>query len=276
MVGAALVAASGAIHLDLALSSYGHIPTIGVLFLAQAAAAFALAIAVVVVRRPLVLVAGVLLLLATLGGYVLALVVGLFGFHELRTTAGIAAAAVEIAGAGALGLGAGLSAQGVFAPWRYWGAVAAVVVAAAAVGPALAEAAVPVPSASRGAASVESLRLGRFGAVLATVRHASLYLLSSEAGGRIVCRGACLSIWPPLLVSSSVRHVVAGPGIAGHLGLVARSRTTKQVTDNGYPLYTYAGDSGPREANGEGIVSFGGTWYLVRASARTPGTTPVR
>jgi hypothetical protein len=45
LAGAALLAATGGIHLDLYLTGYRHIPTIGWLFLLQVIAAFALAAA---------------------------------------------------------------------------------------------------------------------------------------------------------------------------------------------------------------------------------------
>jgi predicted lipoprotein with Yx(FWY)xxD motif len=31
-----------------------------------------------------------------------------------------------------------------------------------------------------------------------------------------------------------------------------------------HPLYTYAGDSGPDQANGEGIPFAGGHWHVAR------------
>jgi len=103
----------------------------------------------------------------------------------------------------------------------------------------------------------------------------SLYLLSSERAGHLRCTAACLSIWPPVLVASAVRRVALGAGVHGTIGFVARTRSTKQVTFNSYPLYYYAGDSGPTGSAGEGVVADGGTWYLVRAGARTRATTPV-
>lgn len=116
----------------------------------------------------------------------------------------------------------------------------------------------------------------RLGTVLTGSDGASLYLLSSASGDPVHCDGACLSIWPPVVVPSSVRRVRAGRDVAGHLGLVPRSSATEQVTDNGYPLYTFAGDSRPGQTKGQGVVSFGGTWHLVRAGARTPAGTAVR
>ncbi len=103
LAGAAALAATGAIHLDLYLTGYRHIPTIGWMFLAQVIVAFGLAVIVAVTPGPLASAAGAGFAIATLGGYLLSLWVGLFGFQELRTTAGLVAGVVEIAAFGLLG-----------------------------------------------------------------------------------------------------------------------------------------------------------------------------
>jgi plastocyanin len=102
LAGAVLLAVTGAIHLDLYLTGYRHIPTIGPLFLLQIIAAFVLAIAVAVVRGPLAAAAGAGFAISTLGGYLLTVWVGLFGFQEVATTAGIVAGVVEVAAFGVL------------------------------------------------------------------------------------------------------------------------------------------------------------------------------
>src|ERR1700719_2197532 len=105
VAGAGLLIATGAIHLDLYLTGYRTIPTIGWLFLLQVIAAFGLGLAVLAIPRRLA--AGVLasrlaatagagFALATLGGYLLSVWTGLFGFKEVRTGAGIAAGLVEV------------------------------------------------------------------------------------------------------------------------------------------------------------------------------------
>ena len=94
--GAGLLFATGGIHLDLYLTGYRFIPTIGVLFLLQVIAAIVLGLAIVAFPRRIVAVAGGLFALSTLGGYVLSLWVGLFGFKEVRTTAGIVAGIIEV------------------------------------------------------------------------------------------------------------------------------------------------------------------------------------
>ncbi|MGH3404884.1 MAG: cupredoxin domain-containing protein [Streptosporangiaceae bacterium] len=103
LAGAGLLAATGGIHLDLYLTGYRHIPTIGWLFLLQIIAAFVLAVAVLVVRRPLADAAGAGFAIASLGGYLLTLWVGLFGFQEVRTTAGLVAGLIEVATFAVLG-----------------------------------------------------------------------------------------------------------------------------------------------------------------------------
>jgi plastocyanin len=101
-VGAALLFATGGIHLDLYLTGYRSIPTIGTLFIVQVGAAFILGLAALAIRRPIVAISGALFAVATLGGYVLSLWFGLFGFKEVRTSAGIAAGIVEIGAFAAL------------------------------------------------------------------------------------------------------------------------------------------------------------------------------
>ena len=103
VAGSGLLIATAAIHLDLYLTGYRTIPTIGWLFLLQVIAAFALGLAVLVIPGRLVIpsrlaaAAGAGFALATLGGYLLSIWIGLFGFKEVRTTAGIAAGVVEVA-----------------------------------------------------------------------------------------------------------------------------------------------------------------------------------
>ena len=100
--GAGLLAAAGAIHLDLYLTGYRTIPTIGWLFLLQVIAAFVLAVAVLVSGSRMAAAAGAGFAVATLGGYIASVRAGLFGFTEVRTTAGIAAGIIETAAFAAL------------------------------------------------------------------------------------------------------------------------------------------------------------------------------
>jgi predicted lipoprotein with Yx(FWY)xxD motif len=110
VAGAGLLIATAAEHLDLYLTGFRTIPVIGWLFLLQVIVAFALALAVL--AAPLlrswlpaaVAGAGAAFALSTLGASLLSLWVGLFGFRDVRTTAGIVAGVIEIAAFCALAL----------------------------------------------------------------------------------------------------------------------------------------------------------------------------
>jgi hypothetical protein len=104
VAGAGLLAVTGATHLDLYLTGYRSIPVIGPLFLLQVIAAFGLAAAVLVTGSRLAAAAGAGFALSTLGGYLLSVWIGLFGFKEIRTTAGIVAGVIEVAAFAALAL----------------------------------------------------------------------------------------------------------------------------------------------------------------------------
>ncbi|MGH2555456.1 MAG: COG4315 family predicted lipoprotein [Actinomycetota bacterium] len=107
------------------------------------------------------------------------------------------------------------------------------------------------------------------GAVLQAPSGLTLYRLTTEKDGKIACTGDCAATWPPLLVASG-KVPSASPDVADHLGTVERPDGSVQVTFKGMPLYTYAGDSGPGQANGQGL---GGVWFVVTASGGIPGAS---
>jgi predicted lipoprotein with Yx(FWY)xxD motif len=58
----------------------------------------------------------------------------------------------------------------------------------------------------------------------------------------------------------------AGAGVTGTLGTITRPDGTTQATHDGYPLYTYAGDTAPGQAKGNGLNVPGGVWHEVTVS----------
>jgi predicted lipoprotein with Yx(FWY)xxD motif len=288
--GAALLIASGAVHLYLYFNGYGPVPTIGDLFLLQFAACTVVGAAIVATSGFVAPAAGALLAMATLGGYLLSLTVRLFGFREVPTAYGAAAGGLELAAFAVLAavslarLLAGTAAAKrtlngaqraglVGVPSLTIAATLALTLELLLVSP-VAGAGTGGATPASGAPTVVAVRVAPFGTVLATPGHMALYLLSDEKPGHITCNSGCLSIWPPLLLGAHQRRPQAGAGMRGTLGVLQRG-TSRQVTYNGFPLYTYAGDPGPATTTGQGIVSFGGTWYLVRASAKSRAATPV-
>jgi len=101
------------------------------------------------------------------------------------------------------------------------------------------------------------------GTVLVNASGRTLYYFIPERGGRIVCTGQCTGAWPPLFAASMAP--IANSALPGQLGVVARAGG-EQVTYNHWPLYTFAGDKGPDQTNGQGVFGFGGKWFVATPS----------
>jgi predicted lipoprotein with Yx(FWY)xxD motif len=280
VAGAGLLAATGAIHLDLYLTGYRTIPTIGVLFLLQIIAAFVLA-AVVLLGSRLGAAAGALFSLSTLGGYLLTVWFGLFGFREVRTTAGIVAGVIEIAAfavlaAMALTPGPQHATHGAKMAWLRDGlpralpralagvgavSVLALVLLGVAVAGAATAPSAPAPSSS--AASGQALKTIQIKGVtvLTNSKGMTLYWFAPDTSTKSACYGSCAAYWPPVYGAQK-----AGTGVTGKLGTIKRTDGTIQATYDGHPLYTYIGDSHPGQATGNDINLNGGFWYEVHVS----------
>jgi predicted lipoprotein with Yx(FWY)xxD motif len=273
LVGAGLLVATGAIHLDLYLTGYRAIPTIGPLFLLQVIAAFLLAAVIAATSSWVAAVSGAGFAIATLGGYLLSIWVGLFGFKEVRTTAGIAAAIVELAAFGVLAgvalrataalrpLGDATPAPALLAVAARVTAVAVFVVAAGfAAGALLTTSGAATTLNPRGQVQLGTRRVD--GAlVLTNPRGLTLYWFAIDSSAQSRCYGTCAAIWPPVL-----GHPVAGKGVVGRLGTITRANGALQATYDGHPLYTFAGDS-PGTARGNDLNLNGGLWHEVIVAA---------
>jgi predicted lipoprotein with Yx(FWY)xxD motif len=101
------------------------------------------------------------------------------------------------------------------------------------------------------------------GTVLAGVHGYTLYYYAEDkpGSGKSVCTGSCAKAWPPLTAPVGAP---AGVRLPGPLGMITRPGGVRQVTLNGYPLYTYAGDKAPGQATGNGIE---GTWHVIKIKA---------
>jgi predicted lipoprotein with Yx(FWY)xxD motif len=274
-IGAGFLAATGAIHLDLYVTGYRTIPTIGWLFLVQIIAAFALSVTVLTFRSRLVSGAGAGCAIATLGGYLLSLRVGLFGFREVRTSAGILAGVIEVAAFAVLAWSAlspdgprRVGARGTerttwlarvhsALPVARWATVGLSAVAALLLALCLAAAG---PASTGTGTSRALLKLGDVSgvSVLTNARGYTLYLFVPDPPGKSTCYGTCAAYWPPVTGTPT-----AGTGVTGKLGTIRRSDGGNQVTYNGHPLYTYVGDSAPGQANGNNINLNEGLWREI-------------
>jgi predicted lipoprotein with Yx(FWY)xxD motif len=255
IAGAALLIASGAIHLDLYLTGYNSIPTIGWLFLLQVISAFALAIAIPATGLRLAYAAGAAFAIGTLGGYLLSLWVGLFGFTEVRTTAGIVAGIIDVAAFAVLAAGA---VSGLELGRR----VVQVIGATSVVALALLVTAVATPKSQPAVATSggQMLMARQIAGVtlLTDAKGLTLYWFAPDKPDKSVCYGDCAAYWPPV-----AGHMSAGPGVTGTIGTINRTDGTTQATYDGHPLYTYIGDHAPGQDGGNNINLNGGFWHDV-------------
>jgi predicted lipoprotein with Yx(FWY)xxD motif len=278
IAGAVLLAVSASIHLDLYLTGYRSIPTIGWLFLLQVIVGFGLATAALVTRSWLAAAASAVFALSTLSAYLVAVWIGLFGFKEVRTRAGIAAGLIEVAAFAVLALAA-IAAGPVRRPdgpvspdarllARVQAAVSVVIPAVAVVsvaalsllGVAVAHAGGPPAAAAGAVATLKTAKISGI-TVLTNTNGLTLYWFAPDTPATSKCTGSCTAYWPPVTGSPK-----AGPGVTGTLGTIKRPGGGLQATYEGHPLYTYVGDNGPGQAQGNDLNLNGGLWYEVRAS----------
>jgi predicted lipoprotein with Yx(FWY)xxD motif len=115
---------------------------------------------------------------------------------------------------------------------------------------------------------VSAAKVGDLGTVLVGSEGLTLYDFHKDKGSKSACYGACASAWPPLLTEGNPQ--AQGPADRSMLGTTKRTDGTVQVTYNGWPLYTYAGDQKPGEANGNDISQFGAQWYALQPNGQEP------
>ena len=109
-------------------------------------------------------------------------------------------------------------------------------------------------------------------AVLTNSAGFTLYWFVPDTSTTSKCTGSCATYWPPVKGPAT-----AGSGVTGTLSTITRPDGTTQATYDGHPLYTYAGDSAPGQAKGNGLNLSGGVWHEVTvsgAAAPAASTSP--
>jgi predicted lipoprotein with Yx(FWY)xxD motif len=116
---------------------------------------------------------------------------------------------------------------------------------------------------SGGQAVGSALRTNSVGAraLLANADGRTVYYFAADSPGKTTCYGGCALYWTPV-----ADPLTAGPGVTGKLGTIRRNGGKLQETYNRRPLYTYVGDNGPAQTNGNNINLNGGYWYDLPVS----------
>jgi predicted lipoprotein with Yx(FWY)xxD motif len=114
------------------------------------------------------------------------------------------------------------------------------------------------PDAAEATVRVESSDLGD---IVVDADGNTLYVFLADEGTESTCYEECEDSWPPLTVDGDP---AAGEGIDGSLlGTTERTDGSVQVTLDGHPLYSFAGDEAAGDTNGQGV---GDVWFVVSPS----------
>jgi predicted lipoprotein with Yx(FWY)xxD motif len=117
-----------------------------------------------------------------------------------------------------------------------------------------------------GTVQVSAKTVSGLGPVLVNAEGRTLYIFEPDKKTKVTCVGSCASLWPPLKLSSGKKAVAVGEAKSASLGSVPNPEGGQVVTYAGWPLYTYAADSGPGTANGQALNANGGLWYVISPS----------
>jgi predicted lipoprotein with Yx(FWY)xxD motif len=162
---------------------------------------------------------------------------------------------------------------------KIWSAagVAAAVLAIAACGSSASSSSSPPaagassPAASSSGTSLMSTTISGT-KVLTNSAGFTLYWFAPDTSTVSKCTGSCATFWPPVKGPAT-----AGSGVTGTLSTITRPDGTTQASYDGHPLYTYAGDTAPGVAKGNGLNLSGGVWHEVTvsgAAAPAASTSP--
>lgn len=108
-----------------------------------------------------------------------------------------------------------------------------------------------------GGATVIVSEHASLGSILTDADGGTLYTFGNDTPNTSNCTDACATAWPPFTAEGEPG---AGDGVPGTLATITRADGTTQVTYDGKPLYHFANDTAPGDANGQGVLDL---WFVV-------------
>ncbi|MFF5446409.1 SCO0930 family lipoprotein [Streptomyces sp. NPDC012888] len=105
----------------------------------------------------------------------------------------------------------------------------------------------------------------KLGPVVTDAAGFTLYRFDKDTAdpSKSTCDGDCAKAWPPVPAGAK-----PGGVDAARTGAVKRADGTEQLTIAGWPVYRFAKDTAPGQANGQGV---GGTWFAVTPEGKKAG-----
>src|SRR5665811_2313979 len=132
----------------------------------------------------------------------------------------------------------------------------------------------PVTSSSpatpgAGTSGVVGVATTSLGPVLVDSKGFTVYMLTADTKGHSTCSAQCLQYWP-LVPAPASADMPPVQGVRAALATTKATSGASMLTAGGWPLYTFVKDKAPSQVAGEGVKTFGGTWYGV-----SPSGTPL-
>jgi predicted lipoprotein with Yx(FWY)xxD motif len=124
------------------------------------------------------------------------------------------------------------------------------------------------PVATGDALSTGSTKLGT---IVVDGKGDTVYLYTKDTpnSGKSTCTGQCASMWSAVTTTSATPKV---KGVSGTVSTIKGTAGGMQVTLNGWPLYTFSGDSAPGDVSGQNVL---GTWFVLSpAGAKMTASVP--
>lgn len=155
--------------------------------------------------------------------------------------------------------------------WRPAAGIAVVLLAAAGCGSyGDDDDAATTPSDAAASDGVLSTAASDLGEIVVDAEGRTVYVFDRDTAGSgsSACEGTCLDNWPAVTADDPSPDVA---GVSGEVGTIERGDGTRQVTLDGMPLYTYAGDADPGDVTGQGVQ---GVWWVVSPDGAKVSTAP--
>ena len=112
----------------------------------------------------------------------------------------------------------------------------------------------------------------KLGNIIVDDKGLSIYMFTVDARNVSRCEGACLTAWPPMMLTKdqTLDDVELGGNLRRSLlGVAMRENGSRHVTYNGYPLYWWFRDAKAGDVSGQWV---GDVWFVLSDSGAPVST----
>jgi len=120
------------------------------------------------------------------------------------------------------------------------------------------------------ASTLYTRSIGSLGTVIVNGHGRTLYAFTRDGASKVTCTTpSCTTVWRPDYTKGSWSMATAsGRAQAALISSDPGPNGYRVITYDGWPLYTYVGDSEGGVATGQALNSSGGLWYVISPSGK--------